>query len=254
MFEDSLLERRFIKSHRGRATIISFALQIVLLGTLVAMPLFFVEALPARELVTFIVAPSPPPPPPPPVAETPHVKVIKHKIESEMLDNGELREPKRIPKKIAMIKESAPPPPSVSGVMGGVPGGIPGGVLGGVIGGILRSSPAAHLAKVASPKVVQPQRVRVSQGVTEGMLVHQVKPIYPSVAREARVQGPVVLKAIIAKDGTIQSLQLISGNPFLARAAIEAVKEWRYRPYLLNGQPVEVETNITINFNLGSDA
>ena len=252
MFEDSLLERNFAKSHRGRATLISFALQVILVGTLVAMPLFFVDALPSCELVTFLVAPSPPPPLPPPAAEAPQVKMIRHRIESDMLDNGQLREPSRIPRKIAMIKESAPPPsPSENGVIGGVPGGIPGGVLGGVIGGIIRSAPVAHQPKLAAPQAVTPQRLRVSQGVTEGLLIHGVKPQYPTIAREARVQGTVVLKVIIAKDGTIQNLQLVSGSPLLAPAAIEAVKEWRYKPYYLNGQPVEVETDITLNFDLG---
>ena len=83
------------------------------------------------------------------------------------------------------------------------------------------------------------------------MLIHQVRPQYPVIAREARVEGSVVLKAIIAKDGTIQHLQLVSGNPLLVSSAINAVKEWRYQPYLLNGTPVEVETNITIYFHLG---
>jgi periplasmic protein TonB len=246
MFEDSLLERRFGNTHRGRATLISLALQLVLVGVLILIPLLFVEALPNREMVTLLVAPPPPPPPPPAAA----VKVVKIPIHSEILDNGQLRAPARIPDKIAMIKESTPPPPTSGGVVGGVPGGIPGGVLGGVVGGILHSIPSPHLPNPA-PKPVQPQRIRVSQGITEGLLIHQVKPQYPPLAREARIQGPVVLKAIIARDGSIKDLQLVSGNPLLVPSTIAAVKDWRYRPYLLNGQPVEVETHITVNFNLG---
>jgi protein TonB len=248
MFEDSLLERRFNKSHRKGATTISFAIQVLIIAALVIAPMMFVEALPSRELVTVLVAPSPPPPPPPPAAETPQVKVPKHKIESEVLDNGELRAPSHIPKKIAMIKESAPPPPSLSGVVGGVPGGVPGGVLGGVIGGIVNSGSRPQLPKLVA---AQPRRVRIPQGVSEGLLIHKVKPLYPEIAREARVQGPVVLKAVIAKDGTVQHLQLVSGNPMLVASAIDAVKEWRFRPYRLDGQPVEIETTITINFHLG---
>src|SRR5581483_9491773 len=105
-------------------------------------------------------------------------------------------------------------------------------------------------APVAVPKVQTPQRVRVSQGVSEGLLVHQVRPTYPPLARAARIQGAVVLQAVIGKDGTIQNLRLVSGHPMLTQAAIEAVKQWRYKPYFLNGEPVEVDTQITVNFTL----
>jgi len=144
-----------------------------------------------------------------------------------------------------MIKEDEAPPPTMSaGVVGGVPGGIPGGSMGGVIGGIISSTP------VAVPKVATPQRVRVSQGVTQGLLIRKIQPNYPPLARQARIQGSVLLQAEISKDGTIENLRLISGHPMLAPAAIEAVKQWKYKPYILNGEPVEVETQITVNFTL----
>jgi TonB family protein len=95
-----------------------------------------------------------------------------------------------------------------------------------------------------------PQRVRVLQGVETGLLVKKVPPAYPENARIARIQGSVVLKALIDKDGNIEDLTLISGHPMLAPAAIEAVKQWKYKPYLLNGQPVKVETQIVVNFQL----
>jgi protein TonB len=116
--------------------------------------------------------------------------------------------------------------------------------MGGVIGGIISSTP------VAVPKVATPQRVRVSSGVSEGLLIHKVTPNYPPLARSARIQGSVVLQALISKDGTIQNLRAVSGHPMLTPAAIEAVKQWRYKPYYLNGEPVEVETQITVNFTL----
>ena len=116
--------------------------------------------------------------------------------------------------------------------------------MGGVIGGIISSTP------VAVPKVATPQRVRVSQGVSQGLLIHQVKPTYPPLARQARIQGAVVLQAVITKDGTIQGLKVVSGHPMLTPSAIDAVKQWRYKPYFLNGEPVEVETAITVNFTL----
>jgi protein TonB len=133
---------------------------------------------------------------------------------------------------------------STGGVVGGVPGGIPGGQMGGVIGGIISSTP------VAVPKVATPQRVRVSLGVSQGLLVKRVQPNYPPLARQARIQGTVLLQAEISKDGTIENLRLISGHPMLAPAAIEAVKQWRYRPYMLNGEPVAVETQVQVNFTL----
>jgi protein TonB len=172
------------------------------------------------------------------------VQVVK-RIQTDIV-NGQLRTPTKIPEKIQMIKEDDAPPPmaSMGGVVGGVPGGVPGGQMGGVIGGIISSTP------VAVPKVATPQRVRVSQGVTQGLLVRRVQPNYPPLARQARIQGQVMLQAEISKDGSIENLRLISGHPMLAPAAIEAVKQWKYRPYFLNGEPVEVETQITVNFSL----
>jgi len=98
------------------------------------------------------------------------------------------------------------------------------------------------------PAPTRPAPVKVSQGVVQGALVSKVNPDYPRVARAARIQGSVVMHAIIGTDGTVQQLQVISGNPLLVGAALEAVKKWRYRPYLLDGIPAEVETTITVNF------
>jgi protein TonB len=244
MFEDSLIESGGrLKTKRGATTAISFVLQILLVGVLVLIPLIFTEALPKQQLMTFLVAPPPPPPPPPPPAAAP-VKIVKQ-IQSDLV-NGQLRTPTKIPQKVQMIKEDEAPPPEMStgGVVGGVPGGVPGGQMGGVIGGIISSTP------VAVPKVATPQRVRVSLGVSQGLLVKRVQPNYPPLARQARIQGTVLLQAEISKDGTIENLRLISGHPMLAPAAIEAVKQWRYRPYMLNGEPVAVETQVQVNFTL----
>jgi len=241
MFEDSLIESgNKLKTKRLSTTILSFLLQVGLIGILILIPLIYTDALPKTQLMTFLVAPPPPPPPPPPPAAAP-VKVVK--IQSEVI-NGQLRTPTKIPDKVQMIKEEEAPPDLGAGVPGGVPGGIPGGSTGGVIGGILSSTP------VAVPKVATPQRVRVSSGVSTGLLIRKVQPNYPQLAKQARIQGSVVLQAEISKDGTIQNLQLISGHPMLAPAAIEAVKQWRYKPYLLNGEPVAVETQVVVNFSL----
>jgi TonB family protein len=105
---------------------------------------------------------------------------------------------------------------------------------------------------LASPAVSQvvPERVQVSSSVIQGLLLQKVAPVYPPLARQARIQGSVILKVVINKSGDVESAQLISGHPLLAAAAIEAVKRWEYKPYLLNGEPVEVETSVTVNFTL----
>jgi protein TonB len=244
MFEDSLIESGGkLKTKRGVTTFLSFVLQVLLVGILILIPLIYTEALPKTQLMTFLVAPPPPPPPPPPPAAAP-VKVVKQ-IQSDII-NGQLRTPTKIPEKVQMIKEEEAPPPMMAsgGVVGGVPGGVPGGQMGGVIGGIISSAP------VAVPKAATPQRVRVSQGVSQGLLIRKIQPAYPPLARQARIQGQVLLQAVISKDGSIENLRLISGHPMLAPAALDAVKQWKYKPYFLNGEPVEVETQITVIFSL----
>lgn len=240
MFEDSLIESgNKLKTKRGRTSTLAFVFQAIIIGVMVLIPLLFTEALPKTQLMTFLVAPPPPPPPPPP-AEPVHV--VK-KVETDIINN-QLRTPTKIPKKVEMIKEEEAPPPQMAGVVGGVPGGVPGGSLNGVMGGIISSTP------VAVPKVAV-QRVRVSQGVTQGMVIRRVQPQYPQMAKIARVQGAVVLAAVIGKDGAIQNLHVISSaSPLLNQSAIDAVKQWRYKPYILNGEPVEVDTTVTVNFSL----
>ncbi len=243
MFEDSLIESGGkLKTKRGLTSSIAFIFEAVLVGVMVLIPLLFTDALPKAQLMTFLVAPPPPPPPPPPPAAVVH---IVKQVQTDIV-NGQLRTPTRIPKKVEIIKEDAAPPPVMAaGIVGGVPGGVPGGQMGGVIGGIISSTP------VAVPKVATPQRVRVSQGVTQGLLIRRVQPTYPQLARQARIQGTVVLQAEISKSGDIINLQVVSGHPMLAPAALDAVKQWKYKPYILNGEPVEVDTQITVNFTLG---
>jgi periplasmic protein TonB len=244
MFEQTLIEsNNTIQSNRGKSTIVSFIVQCIVIGVVVLIPLLFTQALPAKELTTLLVAPPPPPPPPPPAASAP-VKHAAVKVE----DTSALKTPTSIPKQVTMVKDQPQqveaPPSAVAGVVGGVPGGVAGGQPGGVLGGVLSSTPAYVPPK---PNV---QRVRVSQGVTQGLLTKKVQPEYPALARQARIQGSVVLRALISKTGQIENLQVVSGHPMLTSSAIQAVKQWQYKPYILNGQPVEVETNITVNFTL----
>jgi protein TonB len=241
MFEDSLLEAH-IKSRRKTATTISFVVQAIAVAVLVLIPLMFTQALPTRALVTTLVAPPPPPPPPPPAGSAP--AVVHHE---QVPVTSELTTPLKVPQKVAMVREEDSPAnaaaPSMGGVVGGVPGGVAGGTIGGVVGGVLNS--------IGPPKLAAPDRVRVSSGVTQGLLLHKVTPQYPAAARTAGVQGTVVLAAVIGKDGKVQDVRVVSGPAVLTRAAVDAVRQWRYKPYYLNGQAVEVDTTINVNFKMG---
>jgi protein TonB len=246
MFSDSLLEFGVQRKRKFLATTTSLIVNCLAIVAMLIIPLAFPEALPKAQLLTFLVAP--PPPPPPAAAE---VQPVVRQIQTDMLNNGALRTPTNIPQKIQMIKEEAPPPmPASGGVVGGVPGGIPGGQNGGVIGSVI--SATSSLAAVPKFVLATPQRIRISAGVTKGLLIQRIELPYPTLARAARVQGDVGLSAVIDTNGHITNLQLVSSHPMLVPAAIAAVKQWRYKPYLLNGQPVEVETTITVIFTLSS--
>jgi protein TonB len=237
------------RKRRRWAATSSVIFQSLLLGVALILPLMFTEALPKAQLLTFLEVPPPPPPPPPASAAEP-VKVVK-RLETDIMD-GRLRSPARIPQTVQMIKEEEAPPPLMTGggVIGGVPGGVPGGQLGGVIGGIVSAtSNLAAVPKLAKPTV---QRVRISQGVTKGMVTYKPEPVYPVLARNARIQGDVVLTAVISAEGQITQLKVLSGHALLVQAALDAVKQWRYRPFLLNGQPIEVETTVTVSFRFSA--
>jgi protein TonB len=244
LFADSLLDSGQQERTRRRfAAVLSFTFQCLLIGVLLVVPLMFTEELPRQQLLTFLEAP---PPPPPPAAEA--VAKVVRQIRSDLLTGGQLRTPSRIPEKVQMIREEeAPPPLPMGGVVGGVPGGIPGGQLGGVIGGIV-SQTSSLVPRLAMP--APPKRIRISQGVTKGSLIQKIEPKYPPLALAARIRGQVLLKAIIGKDGEIKELELVSGHVFLAPAAIAAVRQWRYRPFLLNGEPIEVETTVIVTFQI----
>jgi protein TonB len=180
------------------------------------------------------------------------------KVIPRQFDAGKLMAPKVIPKEVATIKEEELPPPTsgVSGVVGGVPGGVAGGTMGGVLGGIIGSVPTAAPPPPPPPpakkeeKPATPQRIKIGGAVQQAKLVRQPHPVYPPLAKQARISGVVKLSAIISKDGTIQKLEVISGHPLLVPSALEAVKQWVYQPTLLNGEPVEVITQIDVNFTL----
>jgi len=235
---DQLVESTNKKTtHKVWTVWLSALIQALILGVLILIPLIYTSALPSAMMTTFLVAPPPPPPPPPPAA------VVHVKPQPKFIQQGKLVAPTVIPKKIQMIKEEAQPD---VGMTGGVPGGVPGGSAGGVLGGIIGGAPGGL---PPPPKPVE--RLRVGGNVMAANIIHKVDPVYPQIAKTAHISGTVVLHAIIAKDGTIQELTFVSGPPLLMRAAMDAVKQWRYKPTLLNTQPVQVDTTITVIFNLG---
>jgi protein TonB len=154
----------------------------------------------------------------------------------------ELAAPTKIPKVIKQVVEEAPPPPSGIAGMEGM--GSSGGAIGGMLGGI--GNGPAPVVKAAPPK-----KVTISSGVMTGMKTGGSDIVYPAIAKAARIQGTVVLHATISKTGSIEGLSVVSGPPMLQSAALNAVKTWRYKPYLLNGEPVEVETTVNVVFNMG---
>ncbi|MBZ5621524.1 MAG: energy transducer TonB [Acidobacteriia bacterium] len=252
-----MFEQTFVDGGKTKKTwtvMAAFAGQIAFIGVLVVLPLIFFEGLPTATLQAFLTAPPPPPPPPPPPAAAPPVRVVK--VIPRQFDAGKLMAPKVIPKDVATIKEEELPPPTsgVSGVVGGVPGGVAGGSMGGVLGGIIGSVPSAAPPPPPPPKkeekAAAPTRIKIGGAVQQAKLVRQPHPVYPPLAKQARISGVVKLSAIISKDGTIQHLEVISGHPLLVPAALEAVKQWVYQPTLLNGEPVEVVTQIDVNFTL----
>lgn len=255
MFEQTFVQTG--KTHTTWTVVISALVQVGLLIVLVILPMIYFDVLPSATLQSFLVAPPPPPPPPPPPAATPVIKQVK--IIPRMFDAGKLMVPKTIPKEVAIIKEDELPPAAagIGGVVGGVPGGVAGGTPGGVLGSILTQTnalappppPPPPPKKDAPPP--PPRRVTIGGNVQAALLVYGPKPQYPPLARQARISGVVHLHAFISKEGTIQTLTVIPpAHPLLAPAALEAVRQWRYKPTMLNGEPVEVETTIDVSFML----
>jgi len=239
---DELVESSAVKkkTNTGWAIILSSVVQVSILVVLILIPLIYTQALPKAMLTTLLIAPPPPPPPPPPPVATP-VQVVRPV--ARLITHGQLMAPRAIPKEVAIFKEAElPPEPSAgTGVLGGA-GDLGAGLLGGLAGGSGAAPP---------PPPKGPTRVKLGGNVQSAKIVAQPQPVYPPLARQARISGTVVLHAIIDKDGHVSQLEVVSGHPLLVQAAMDAVKNWRYQPTLLNGDAVEVDTTITVNFNLG---
>lgn len=243
MFEEMVVSTsQAKKTNKPTTVLVSMILQVGFLALLILIPLIYTEALPRAMMSSILLAPPPPPPPPPPPAA---VQVVKIKPVQHLIEAGKLVQPKAIPKDIKIIKEEEAPP-DMGGMAGGVPGGVAGGSMGGVIGGVIGGAGSG----APPPPKASLKRVTVGGNVQAARLINKVQPMYPPLARQTRISGTVKLHAIIGKDGTVQRLEVQSGHPLLVQAAQDAVRQWRYQPTLLNGEPVEVDTEIDVIFSL----
>ena len=221
---------------------------IVIVAALIIVPLFTTATIHLSEYQEIpLVAPPPLAPPPAPAggAVAPHIIQPKAKLNYTL---QKLTAPSVIP------KTTSSGPDNVGETvldLGGVPGGVPGGVIGGVVGGVLGGTGAAVPPPPPAARPVQ-KVVRVGGKVKAPRQTNSVNPVYPPLAREARIGGTVVVDAVIDEHGNIVQARVVSGHPLLIDAALKAVVQWRYEPTTLNGQPVSVELQVQVTFNLNS--
>ena len=226
-------------SHRGWTTLISFAVQAGAVGCLLLLPLFYTEGLPRLAMLAPLLAPAPPPAAPP--APRPNSPATP---QSNMM-GARLVSPAQIPPTVTMLTDTEAPRPMIDPNAAGVSHGTGDPNARGTVSDSVLGSDQV-LPPPPPPAIHHPSVSRMM----EGNLIHRVQPDYPPPARQFRIQGLVVLRAMISRDGAIEDLQVLSGPPMLVKAAVEAVRQWRYRPYELNGEPVEVETEVKVNFVL----
>ena len=235
---------------KSMTLMVSVIIHVALIVSAIILPLLFPDTVSGSiQRLSFLVTPPLPPAPPPPPAP----EAVARRIPSTVVRDA-FQAPVEIPKEILIGMDEAPPFDSLiagipEGVSGGIPGGVPGGIVDGAIGG--DPAPLDPLPLPPDPPPVKPpQRVRVGGSVQHAILIRQVRPRYPAQALQARIQGTVVLEAIISTGGSVKNLRVIKGHPLLIERALEAVRQWRYKPTVLNGVPVEVITRITVRFNL----
>jgi periplasmic protein TonB len=244
LFADTLAPSWTERARRGWTTLTSFGLQALVVGILLLLPMLRPTGLPSfHQLSTPISLGQP-------LVEAPAARAqASSNSASSRAEDFIFRRPSRLPIDTHPASDDGPPGVSHTAALGlnvpGAVGGDPNGLRG------LFENGARPILPTAPPlTAVHPLRL---SRMSEGDLIRKVQPAYPALARSARVQGIVVLQAMISKQGTIENLRILTGHPMLAPAAVEAVRQWRYRPYILNGEPVEVETQITVNFALGGN-
>lgn len=238
MFEDSTFESQGrIHTRSKRWMVAALAFNSSILAALIVFPLIYPSVLPLRSLPFLIATVQPPT-----AAQTlPHrvSTAASTSVQRNILDP--LQVPTRVPTLIDIARDPAPSGPIAMG--NGDPRlgeGIPGG---------FGDNPFQHTTQPAVHQ--EPKTVRISSGTVDGMNIFRSIPPYPIIARTMHVEGTVVLAATISKAGTIENLRVVSGPVVLQQAALDAVKTWRYRPYMLDGQPVEVETSVDVVFRIG---
>lgn len=237
MFEDSTFESTGRIKTRSRSWMLAaLTFNGSILVTLVLLPLIYPDALPRHMMISLLVAPEVPKPQPPP--EPVRVQPAQAHNFPEF-DQGRFTAPATIPRVI--LSPTAPEPPFNSSTLAMDNGSR---VIGGNGSGVFNGQSAT----VVRPPV--PASIHLSSKMVEGFLIYKCLPQYPIIAKNARIEGTVVLQATISKAGTIENLHAISGPQMLQQAALDAVKNWRYKPYLLNGQSVEVETTVNVIFKL----
>lgn len=247
-FLAAMLELPCIEGVRSRGPLkmaVSVVIHAVVIALLIFVPLYFAKnvIVPKKLLEpTYIFTPPPPPAPPPPAGATQAPKTVVQ--QPKIVEPTPLTAPKVVPKTTPETAQNTVAAPDL-GQTSGVPGGMPGGVLGGVLGGT-----GAVPGPPAPPK--NPAVVRVGGNVKPPQLVQKVQPQYPTVARMAHVQGQVVIDAVISKNGSVISEHAVKGPSLLVQSALEAVKQWKYRPTYLNGQPVDLAMEVTVDFQLGA--
>jgi protein TonB len=235
MFEDSLVESaRQIRTRSRRYAFGSFLLEAALVAILILIPYLYPAALPR----TFLSVPLLAPPPAAPQMAGQHATAAftRHALTIDLTARP------RIPTGILQINYAAPPGYVVGSGAGPGMGDGPSGAL--FPGFSPAPAPEVRLAKPTGP-------VRISAGIAAGQLIVPIQPVYPAIARSVGVQGTVVVAATISTEGRIENPRVVSGPPMLVRAAVDAILQARYRPYMLNGSPVEVETTISVVFRLG---
>lgn len=231
MFEDATFESNGrIKTRSRRWMIATFALNGAALAVIVLLPLIYPEALQKQFFNVTLTAPPVPP------AQQPVTQVVRTNQQQSEFSGTDLIVPIRIPTTIKTLVDEGPPgvPFEISG------SGIPGS----------NGAPALPNFHNLQPHVEKEQAIRISSRVIDGLLFDKKIPQYPPIARASHTQGTVVLAALISKQGTIENLRVVSGPPMLQQAALDAVSHWRYRPYMLNDEPVEVETTVNVVFSL----
>jgi protein TonB len=244
IFADSMLETSWSqRARRNWTTLTSFGLQALVISVLLLLPVLKTVGLPAARTVSTPISLGRVSSEPAPRQGTRSSSVVP----TDILP-GRLMQPSRIPIVIRTGPDNSSPP-----LPGGPGGGIEGtGLPPGTGDGLLQSLLGGSRAILPTPPPPIARAIRTSS-MLEGNLIRRVEPAYPPLARNARIQGSVVLAALISKAGTIDNLHALSGPPMLVPAAISAVSQWRYRPYILNSEPIEVETQITVNFTLSGN-